>query len=163
MKEALAALQAIKIFGCHDTVLNLYTDSTTLAWYVKHWGGSLPSVEQGHKHVVPTLPAEQHHTTAALCAFGTKSGRPAVEAAAPPGVGGLPPPHHHGCTAQVAPTVELHHRVNWMATEGNSQCSHWVSPDQDWLSQNLVKICSGGSIPLPSHSPHPVQVGRVSP
>ena len=37
-KERIAAEKAILTLDIRNTVLHLYTDSTTLLWYILHWG-----------------------------------------------------------------------------------------------------------------------------
>ena len=39
LKETRALLEAIQLYNLRDLNLQVYTDSTTLYWYIKKWGG----------------------------------------------------------------------------------------------------------------------------
>ena len=36
---------------------------------------------------------------------------------------------------------------DWMATEANTQCERWVSPQEDWFTKDLVQISPGWIYP----------------
>ena len=41
LKETRALLEAIQVYNLRDVHLQVYTDSTTVFWYIKKWGAEV--------------------------------------------------------------------------------------------------------------------------
>ena len=154
LKECVAATKAIQTYDIRNTTLHINTDSTTLYWYIRHWGGRSQKMnlvvrqlweicQERSVHIIPHFVP-----SAANLADQPSRWNPGrlTETSLHPGVMdvALKWAHAHGLVP----------KWDWMASEGNAQFPRWISEEQDWFSIDLNHISPGWLNPPHRLIPH---------
>jgi hypothetical protein len=164
VKEAMAAEKAILTLDIRSTRLHLYTDSTTLLWYILHWGGKSRTLNAQMRRLwaicqerdIQIIP---HFVPSQLNPADRPSRRPECLGH---GISLHPEVMDH--LFQWAARLNIIPVCDWMASAENAQLRDWISPEQDWFRQDL-RTRSPGWINPPHHLiPHVlVRMQRESP
>lgn len=150
VKEGEAAHQALLVYGLRDTHIHLYTDNTTLWWYIHKWGGRSPEMNsvvrkiwhlcqekniQLTPHYIPSLenPADMPSRMAM---------HPLVHSSLCPQVMELIQHTFQSAKGDFIPKP-FTPKWDWMATERNAVCHNFVGEDTNFFTQDLQAISPG--------------------
>ena len=148
LKEARALLEAIQVYNLRDVHLQVYTDSTTVFWYLKKWGGRSLKLNALMRDlwsltIQRNLAITPHWLPSAENPADTPSRRP------------WSPLAHSMLHPQVVESILGHfahptdHRpaflpqVDWMAEKDQAQLPRFVTPLENIFAQDLPAISPG--------------------
>ena len=150
IKEAEALLHAIRVYDLTNLHLNFYTDNTTLWWYLHKWGGRSPALNNIVKQIWSEVEARQlvilpHYVPSEHNPADSPSRRrqPALHSASLSSTimeeihRLFRDPSHGYVTSPFVP------KVDWMASDENSQCDRFINEAQDFFCQDLDTISPG--------------------
>jgi hypothetical protein len=149
-KETIAAEKAILTLDIRNTVLHLYTDSTTLLWYILHWGGKSRKLNAQVRRLWDLCQERDIHI---IPHFVPSRENPADQPSRRPECAGHESSLHPEVMDHLfkwAASLNVCPEWDWMASEVNAQLPRWVSADQDWFRQDLREI-SPGWLNRPQH------------
>lgn len=150
IKEGQAALQALLVYNLRDTHVHLYTDNTTLWWYLHKWGGRSQEMNKVVKkiwdvsqernltitpHYIPSLenPADQPSRVApnplSLSSLHPTVMQDIEKIFTDPARGYSPKPFRP--------------KWDWMACPENAVCKLWVGEEENFFLQDLGRISPG--------------------
>lgn len=143
MKEALAAVHALEMYQPKNCTVHLITDSTTLFWYIKHWGGRSPQLNEIIRRLwdlcqVQNLNLEPHFVFSEENPADGPSRRGSQQLSE-----SSLHPEAMKIVRHWAKENNFQPKWDWMASESNAQCEHWISEQQNWFLQDLRSICPG--------------------
>jgi hypothetical protein len=153
-KETIAAEKAILTLDIRNTVLHLYTDSTTLLWYILHWGGKSRKLNAQVRRLWDLCQERDIHI---IPHFVPSRDNPADQPSRRPESAG----HESSLHPEVMNHIlqwAVHLNVcpewDWMASASNTQLPQWVSVEEDWFRQDLLNINPGWLNPPHHLIPH---------
>jgi hypothetical protein len=149
-KEGLATLEALRAYPLRDMEVHLYTDNTTLMWYLKKWGGRSARMNRVVKDIwdwcqTRNLFIVPHYVPSAQ----NPADGPSREGFHPLVESSLSPQlmlHIQQAFATTAPgltALPFSPLWDWMASKHNAQSTLYITPEQNILTQDLTKVSPG--------------------